>query len=314
MWFKQLQLFQLTDSLNYSAEELINKLEPFAFTPCLPSLPESAGWVSPLNEDEMPLVRSINGCLMFCLQIQEKILPSSVVRQTLDDKIKEIEKRDDRKIYRGEKLTLKDAVTSSLLARAFTKLTHIHAYIDTRNHWLLLASTNPKKTEQFISLFKKSVTENVFPFELKNVSTLLTDWLKTQNYPSIFAIEKAGTLQHPNEKSRVIRCQQQNLQAPGIQSLLEEGCTVKQLALSWQDRLNLVLTENFLIQSIKYQDELIAQSAEMEAESKQQQFDADFLIMTDTLSHLLQDLLDIFLDTEQQRKTQSVKATTTIEK
>jgi recombination associated protein RdgC len=289
MWFKQVQLFQLTESLRLPIEQVIEKLEPLAFTSCLPSMPSSMGWVSPVDEDGAPLVRMINGCIMFCLQIEEKILPAAVVRQELNDRVKQIELLEGGKVYHKRKLSLKDEIIITLLPRAFSKFTRLYAYIDTRNQWLVVGSTNEKKVEQFISLFKK-------------LSPAITHWLKNQDYPTSLSIEKSCVLQDPEQQSRVVRCQQQDLFANSIQAFIKEGYFVKQIALCWQDYINFILVDNFSLQSVRFEDQIIAQANEIEAETKQQQFDADFLIMSETLAALLKELLQLFLksaDSEQ---------------
>src|SRR3990167_1215410 len=136
MWFKQIQLFQLKPSA-YSIDKLSEKVQALSFIPCFPSTPSSIGWVTPIDEDEAPLIRSINGYIMLCMQVEEKILPATVIRQELDVKIKKLETLDSRKIRSKEKLSLKDEVTTTLLPRAFSKLTKIYGYIDTKNHWLV---------------------------------------------------------------------------------------------------------------------------------------------------------------------------------
>jgi recombination associated protein RdgC len=294
VWFKQLQLFQLTGSYPRSIEELLENVELLIFQPCLPSMNVSIGWVSPLDEEDGPLLRSINGCIMFCLQIQEKILPSIVVRQELENKVKQMEASQDRKVRQKEKLSLKDEITMTLLPRAFSKFTKVYGYIDTKNNWLVIGSSSSNKIEQFISLFRKSVTEEVKSIEVEKLSPILTSWLKSQQYPSTLAVEKTCLLQDVEQQNRTIRCRHQNLFAPSIQELIKDGCEVKQLALSWQDRIEFILHEDFSLQSIKFQDEIKEQAKEMEPETKQQYFDADFLIMGDTLSALLFDLLDVF--------------------
>lgn len=309
MLFKQLQLLQLTDSLNYSPEALAEKLAPLAFTPCLPSFPYSIGWVSPfIDAEEGPLVHAMNGNILLCMQLEEKILPAAVIRQTLNEKIKNIEARDDRKMRQKEKLSLKDEVTMTLLPRAFTKLTRVYAYIDTKNQWLVLGTTHAGKTEQFMMLFKKSVSENVFPFDLKKLSPLMTHWLKTQDYPTIFSIEKACVLQDASQQTRIIRCQQQDLFASSIQALIKDGCEVKQLAMCWFDRVNFVLAEDCSLRSIKFQEEILAQVNEIDTETQQQRFDADFFITTETFSGLIKDLLGLFMNPEKQNKVQEVSS------
>ena len=50
------------------------------------------------------------------------------------------------------------------------------------------------------------------------------------------------------------------------------------------------------MRDIRFKDEVIEQIKEMEAGTKQQQFNADFLMMTETLNGLFKDLLASFGD------------------
>jgi recombination associated protein RdgC len=299
MWFKQTQIFQLTDAKRYTAEQLVTQLAPFAFTSCLPSFPSSTGWISPVDVEEAPLVHALNGYIMLCLQVEEKILPATVIRQELLDKIKHIEVSQDRKVRQKEKLTLKDEITMTLLPRAFSRLTRVYGYIDTKHNRLILSTTNGSKTEQFLTIFRKSVSEEIYPYELKKLSPMITQWLKDKKYPTAFSIEKACVLQDPQQQNRVIRCQHQDLFAQSIQAFIKDGCEVKQLALCWHDRVNFMLAEDFTLRSIQYNEEILAQADESESETKEQQFAADFFIMTETLTALLQDLLNVFVKAEQ---------------
>ena len=296
MWFKQILLFQLTEAIAYAPEKLTEQLVPLAFSPCLPSMPSCAGWVSPVPdaEEDAPLVHGSNSKIMMCLQIEEKILPATVVRQAVEDKVKKIQARDDRKVRQKEKMTLKDEVTMTLLPRAFTKLTRIYAYIDTATNMLVLGTTQTAKAEQFLAIFKRCVTENVKLVEFKKPSPIMTHWLKNQSNPVEFEIAQACMLQDPRQQNRIVRCQHQDLFAQGIQTILKEGCEVKQLALCWHDRVNFVLADDFSLRNIQYQEEVIAAANDMDAESKQQQFDADFFIMAETLSGLFVDLMKVF--------------------
>ena len=290
MWFKQVQLFQLTDSISSSATSLAEKLESLAFNPCLPSMPSSMGWVSPIDEDNAPLARGINGCIMFCLQIEEKILPASVVMLTLKEKMKKIELKEGRRVRQKEKLNLKDEVTHTLLPRAFSKFTRIHVYVDTRHQLLILNSVSPGKTEIFLSMFKKSLGDGIKSFEISKPSSLLTQWLKDKNFPDIFSIEKSCVLQDPQQQNRVVRANQQDLFSEGIQSLIKEGYAAIQMALCWQDKINFVIAEDFSLRSIKLSEDDIKEIQD-EMETQEQKFDADFIMMTEMYAGLLNDLL-----------------------
>jgi recombination associated protein RdgC len=305
MLFKQVQIYQLTVPIHSSPTAIAEKLDSLIFKPCLPSMPTSTGWASPINEDDAPLAIAINGCIMLCLQTQDKILPASVIRQELNELVKQREAAEARKIRHKEKLSLKDEVTITLLPRAFSKLNRLYAYVDTRNNWLVIGSANPKKAEQFISFFKKSISEQVRSFDLKKLAPVLTYWLKNQNYPKNLAIEKSCVLQDPEQQKRIIRCQQQDLFANPIQNLIKDGCEAKQLSLTWQDRVNFILSDDFSLTGIKFQDDLIAEAKDMEAETKLQRLAADFLIMSETFSLLLSDLLNVFMNVDETEKALS---------
>ena len=297
MWFKQIQLYQLTLPIHSAANILAEKLSPFEFTPCLPSMHSSLGWVSPIEEEGATLARGLNGCIMICLQIEEKILPASVIVQKTKEKIKQIELAEGKKIGKKEKLSLKDEVTYTLLPRAFSKFTRVYAYIDTRYKWLILNCTSPAKTELFISFFKKTLGDGICAFEIIKPSTILTQWLKTNNCPKAFSIEKSCVLQDSAEQNRMVRCQQQNLFAESIQSLVKDGCDVIKIALSWEDKLNFMLTDDFTLTNLHLANDDLSEVYD-QIESKQQKFDTDFMMMTEMLALLIVDLNKVFAKKE----------------
>lgn len=300
MWFKQIQIFQLSSSFHHQASDIHHRLEPFAFQSCLPSMPSSMGWVSPIDEEDAPLTRGLNGCFMIALQLEDKILPASVVNQALQDKIKQIEVNEARKVRQKEKLGFKDEIVHTLLTRAFTKFTTLYAFIDVRNHWLVLNSISPAKTELFISMFQKAFGECIEDSELIKPSALLTNWLKTQEYPKEFSIGKACVLQDPEQQNRIVRCQQQDLFTAGVQSIFKEGFDVIQMELCWHDRIRFVLADDFSLRGVTLAEEDVIEMKET-YESKQEKFDADLILMSESLSGMFKDLFSLFQRTNAAR-------------
>ncbi len=295
MWFKNIQLFRLSAPIKYSPEALENQLQRFAFSPCLPSFEESVGWHSPLDLEDSPLTYAANGYLMFCLQIEKKLLPATVIRQKLAERIKEIEQEEQRPIRAKEKRDLKDDIIVALRPRAFSQYTKIYAYIDTKKQLLILNTCTPSRADKFTHLFKRTFDDlNLVALETKKPGHEMTQWLQHNKLPGALHIEKSCVLQDPEQQNRIIRCQQQNLFASSIQSLVKDGCQVKQLGLSFDEDLSFILDDNFHIRSIRYQEELLAVAKETYAETPEQQFDADFVLMTEALDQLIEDLLKHF--------------------
>lgn len=315
MWFKQIQLFQLKDKIAYNAAELATKLKRFRFRPCPPNLPRSLGWASPTVQatdmitlptdnlsDELihhgPIVHAGNHCLMICLQMEEKILPASVIRHKARERIREIEMTEQRKLFGKEKQAIKEDIYQMLMPQAFGKISRVYAYIDTKNHWLIVNTVSTKKTEVFLSFFKNTFKDvELDPIPHKKISTLMADWLQHNRVPTGLTIENTAVFQDPNNTKRIIRCQQQDLFAPSIQGVLKEGCEVHRMQFTWNDQITFTLKDDFSLRSLKYQDaviELANESAEEHsAESKEEQFEADFMIMTESVGKLLHDLIDV---------------------
>ena len=223
-----------------------------------------------------------------------------MINQSVKDKVKQIELSEGRKVGKKEKLTLKDETTHTLLLRAFSRYTTLFAYIDTRNQWLVLNSVSSSRTEQFLTMFKKSFGEIIESPEVVKPSSVVTRWLKGEQYPEIISIEKSCVLQDPNEQHRMIRCTQQNLFSPSIQGLVKEGCQAIQIELCWQDRLRFSLSEDFTMRGMRVAEEDMVEIND-QLETKQEKFDADLIMMSEMHAGLFKDLFDIFEPAAQQR-------------
>ena len=66
-----------------------------------------------------------------------------------------------------------------------------------------------------------------------------------------------------------------------------------ELGLAWQDRLHLVLADDFTLRSIRRAEDDLAELQEV-AETKSQKMDAYFFMMTEMFAGLLTDLLALF--------------------
>lgn len=293
MWFKQIQYFHLKTKFPHQTEYINDALEALRFEPCLPSLPVSMGFIPPIDQIDAPLMHAANGFMLICLQVEEKILPATVVRQALQERIKIIEHTQGRKVPYKEKQALQADIYATLLPRAFSRLKQLYAYVDTKRDCLILNAAHPKEIGYFLNSWKKVLPDHsLIAPELKDLNYTLTDWLQNHSYPQIFAIEKACVLQDPSQQSRTIRCQQQNLSASAIQSFLTDGCQVKQLALTWQDRVTFNLNSEFLLRGLDFADKLQSSDAG-DAQTKEQQFDIDFVLMTQAIAELMADLLAV---------------------
>ncbi|RCI67150.1 recombination-associated protein RdgC, partial [Pseudomonas aeruginosa] len=70
---------------------------------------QTYGFIPPLGKGEdAPLVHESGGFYLVAARKEERILPGSVVRDALTEKVEEIETAQSRKVYKKERDQLKD--------------------------------------------------------------------------------------------------------------------------------------------------------------------------------------------------------------
>jgi recombination associated protein RdgC len=282
MWFKNLLLYRFTKPFTLSAEELDQRLADKPFSGCGSQDMVSMGWVAPLNQDGAPLVHAGNGCLMLCLQRQEKVLPGAVVNEFVQEKIADIKEQEGRTVGRKEKVEIKEQMIFELLPRAFTRSRKLFAYIDARQQVLVINSSSSKAADEFIATLRDSVdTLPVIPLKPHNdVSQCMTRWLNGSDSPTRFAIGGECELQDRSDTTAVVKCKNLDLQGSEIKSHVESGMMVKKLELNWTGGIEFLADENLAIKRLRFDDLIMDQLEGINTESAADQFDADFALMT----------------------------------
>ncbi len=292
MWFKQMQIFQLAKSVKRDADLLSQELSQLMFQPCAKSLPISMGWIPPLGDEEAPLVHASGDHLIFCMQIEEKLLPAAVLREQHAERVSEIEMRQDRKLYRDEKMRLKEELYHTLLTRAFSKHQKIYAYIDTKAGYLVLNSTTKSRVETFLSLYTKSVPSfPIFTPEVQSPSSLMTKWLKEQRCPAGLTMAYNCSLQNSENERSTARFTHQDLLSDNVQKFLAQGSQVTQMTFLWRDQIQFTLKNNFSIGGLKFLDGVQEQREDAQSETAEERFAANFIIMAETLHHFLKEFM-----------------------
>lgn len=295
MWFKNLQIFRLTKDFQETEESLNEKLESFSFKPCQKQQNQSSGWVPPAPTDKDRLIHSCNQNLLLCLKKQEKILPSSVINEKLNEKVSVIEEQEQRKLSRKEKNKLKDEVTFDLLPQAFTKASITHAYIAPNEKLIYINASSASKAEELINSIREALGSfAVIPLNGKNTTLqTMTSWLNEQHSPEQFSLGSECELMDFQDDS-TIKCKNHDLFADEIISHIHSGHSVKQVALNWQDKIQFMLNDKMAVKRIKFSDYFQEQLEGIETDSAMATFDADFSIMSAEFKSFVSDLIKAF--------------------
>jgi len=296
MWFKNIRAYRLTKPFDLSPEALAQKLAARSFVPCGKSQPASAGWVAPLGEESGTLVHAAAGRILLKLKREEKLLPSTVVREQLEEKVAAIESEQGRKVYRKERLNLKDEIVQDCLPRAFTRSTHIHAYIDVKANWIFVDAASATRAEELLNLLRECVGS--FPALLPQVnnapSAVMTAWLLHRSLPDDFELGQECELRDPGEEGGVVRCRGVDLLSEEVETHLHAGKQVARLALNWDERVSLLLAEDLCLRRLRFADELMKENEEIPEADQAARLDADFALMADAITGLQERVLALF--------------------
>jgi recombination associated protein RdgC len=288
MWFKNLQIYQITDPLKASAEELNDALSEQGFTPCRGLDTVRMGWVPPLGKNSELLVHSTNGRLMLCMRREERILPTAVVREAVQEKVDEISLQQDRKVGRKEKADIKDEIIVDLLPRAFTKSALIYAYIDPANDWIIVDSASANRSEDLLKLLRESLGSlKVKPLEVDHApADSMTRWVMDQA-PAEMLVSDECEMKEPIEQGGVIRMRGVDLAGDEVQQYLNAGWQVTRLLLQWAERISFVLSDDLSVKRLRFLDLVMDEASDVETEDEAARFDADFALMSMELSRFI---------------------------
>lgn len=296
MWFKNLRIYRMTKPFSHTAEQLDELLREHSFKPCAGQDLVRIGWVPPLGEEGRPFVHVAGDFVMLCTKRQERLLPSSVVNEQLQEKIEEIRIEEDRKVGRRERQDLKDEITFSLLPKAFTRSQLDYAYIDLKEDLIVVNSASAKRAEEMLNLLRDSLGSlPVVPLSAPQPpSQTMTSWVKQGELPDGFALGDECELEAPRDEGRTIRCKKQELTATEMLSHLDTGMHVKKLALQWQDAIQFMIDQELSVRRVKFSQELLDKADERQPESMAEAFDLDFSIMTLELRSFIRALSEAF--------------------
>lgn len=293
-FFKNAIIYRISNPMSLMAQlaTIEQQLLPFQFTPCGSQDTARTGWV-PATAFSQTLKHDANGQYLLTVQRQEKILPDPVIKQELNARIAKLESEQGRKLKKTEKDSLKDEVLQSLLPRAFTKDSRTQLWIDITSGLIVVDASSARKAEDALALLRKSLGSlPVIPLTIENpVELTMTEWVRSGNAPSGFAIGDAAELKAILADGGIASVKKQDLVSDEIATHIEAGKVVTKLALDWQQRVTFTMTDDAILTRLKFCDELIDQNDDIDREDVLARFDADFTLMTGELSALIKQLV-----------------------
>lgn len=291
MWFKNAIIYRLTKNIDFG--EIESKLKECQFTPCEPSEISRFGWTAPLETDGKLAYFADNKVLLMAKR-EEKILPVDVINRELNIRIAALEEKEQRKLKKTERLSLRDDVVALLISQAFSKFKSTALFIDLKTNLIYVDSASSNRAEDVLALLRKTLGSlPVVPLAFKNEpAVVMSRWIADESAPEWLIVKEDLELRSKVDDG-VIKCKNNDLAQEEILTLADRGFVTK-LALEWENNLLFVLNDDCTLKRLKFADQISEKNDDILKEDVAQRFDADFILMTATLSELVKNLINEF--------------------
>lgn len=286
MWFKNAIIYQLTKNIDFG--EIESKLKECQFTPCEPSEISRFGWTAPLETDGNLAYFADNKVLLMAKR-EEKILPVDVINRELNIRIAALEEKEQRKLKKTERLSLRDDVVASLISQAFSKFKSTALFIDLKTNLIYVDAASSKLAEDALALLRKSLGSlPVIPLNFNTAPCeVMTEWIADKEPNWLILLEEAEIRE--KDDLGVISFKNKSLLDEDIVELTQSGL-VSKLALEWENNLKFVLRDDGTLKRLKFDDRITEQNDDISKEEIGKRFYADFILMANVLSGLLNEL------------------------
>lgn len=290
MWFKNLQIYRLPTPWGMELAALEEQLGRGIFHRCPSNEPMSRGWVAPRRDGS--LVHALNRQWLLALAVEQRLLPGAVINDEVRERATAIEAQQGYAPGRKQLRELRERVAEELLPRAFTRRRTTHVWIDPQAGWFCVDAASPAKAEEVIEHLRGTLDD--FPLHMLHTqlspASAMADWLAGGEAPAGFTIDRDCELKAVGEDKAAVRYVRHPLEGTEIKAHLASGKLPTRLALTWDDRISFILGEKLEIKRLAFLD-LLKEAAEQSAEHADEQFDADFALMTGELARFLPQLL-----------------------
>lgn len=225
----------------------------------------SSGFAEVMDEELVLDVQGGGTLAMF--QVNERILPGSVIREKIVERVKDIQERDGRKVGKKQFAEIRDDVTMQLLPGAFIRRKYIPVLF--RNDLIFIFTGSAKLCDSVASSLVLSMDEG---FSLSHVGALVEasvgGALTTLAKEEIVGSDDdcfwtSNSLVLSGGDKQMIRIKDKGVGSHDVQELLKQDYQVKQLGLTFGvddggstsiEEAEFVLSDKFIFTGMKLID------------------------------------------------------------
>lgn len=290
MIFKNCMPYRLSTRID--AVELNEQLAEMALQPLSDkptSCISSTGWV-PVIDDVLAL--ESHGAILIQMEEQWRDVPGAVVRDELANRVADIEESQARKVYRKEKLQLKDDIICSLLPKAFIKRRRTRAVIVPGQGWLFVEATASKRAEHVLNLLRETLGSLLVQpvITRQPVSTTMDGWLVDSIHTPGVVVRDYCKMRDDVGDRETAEFRNAEVCSDTVTAHFSEGMVTERIRIEWQEAFDLTLCEDLSARSIKATDQY--NEAHEAPEDEQQALEHDVWLTGRELSEFYTAIID----------------------
>ena len=288
--FKNLAVYRVEPQWSATLDQAEEQAEKLRFVECGATQAISMGWSVPRGEKHGRLIESVGGHWILKCTIEKKILPGSVVKKKLAERLDKIEASTGRRPHKKEIKEHKEEVVRELLPKAFTKQESITVWIDPKKKLVAVDVSSQSKGDDIGDLLMNTF-EKFGMSQLQtqtSASTSMSGWLREREAPAGFSIDRDCELKASDAGKAAVKYSRHGLDNDEVRHHLEEGKIPISLAMTWDGRVSFVLTGAMTMKKVSFLDVVF----ENDKGGADTGFDADAAIATGEFSKLIPDLID----------------------
>lgn len=289
MQLKNVRIARFDPALFPTTEILEDQLAKRGLEPLSALERERFGFVPPSPDGT--LVHARESYRLIALGSEKKLLPSTVVRQTADQRAQKWEQQQGRAPGKKQMRDLRDQVETELLSRAFTIRQSTRIWFDLESGFVLIDHASPKCEDTFFEVWHQTVSQ----VELQHLEveraplSAMTHWITSGEAPSGFSIDQEAELRSAAVGQATVRYLRHVLDEAEIRRHVSNGKQCTRLAMTWRDRVSFVLNEDLSLKRLQWvASESDSNGTEV---SEEDRFDVDFTLSSGDLAGLCQDLV-----------------------
>lgn len=288
--FKNAIVFKVTPGFRFDA----SLLERQRFVECGPTDKHSAGFIEPCAHSTGVLTHTVAGHQLICWQSQDKILPSTVILEAVQEKTEAIEEQQGYRPGRKQAREIREQVELELLPRAFTQKRQTLAVI--AGDYFIINTSSKARADSFIESIK--IALGSLPLGLVKTANapaaMLRQWfIDLGDLPEHIDVGNDATLERATKERPQVRYTRTDILSADAQQKVIDGWSPTKVSITYADRISFCLADDLQITRIQLLDCVTTPEVET-TETFEAKFDADITLFIGELVTALDYLIEAF--------------------